>query len=202
MPLKVTILNYRCGNLFNLVNAIKEIGLLPNVVSCAKELNKPDVVIVGGVGAFNYGVKNIISCGFKDKLNEIVHSNTKIIGICLGAQMMLTVGEEFKKTKGLNFINGACTSIKNISEKIPATGWFQVKFSQTSAFKELNAEHFYFNHSFCMSIQDKNVIQNTYKYYQTNMCASFEKKNVLGFQFHPEKSGPVGLKLLKKAVLL
>lgn len=202
VQLKISIINYRCGNLFNLANAVKEIGFMPTVASKPQELNNSDVVILGGVGAFHFGIKSIISFGFQKKLKEMINSRTKIIGICLGAQLMLEEGEEFIKTKGLNLIRGKCKSMNNISEKIPATGWYQVKFSQQSAFKDLNNQHFYFNHSFRMSVQDKYAIQSTYKYYQANICAGFEKKNLLGFQFHPEKSGPNGLKLLKKAVLL
>ena len=200
MPIKVTILDYRCGNIFNLVNAVREIGLYPHVATHHQEIKSPDVIILGGVGAFDYGMQNIKSCGFQNKIIELINSKTKNIGICLGAQLMLTDGEEFKKTKGLNFVKGHCTSLKNLAGKIPATGWYQVSTQESLNFKEFNENFFYFNHSYHMLIDKRCAVQSTYTYYQKNICACFENKNLIGFQFHPEKSGTTGLKILKKAI--
>lgn len=202
MGLKVTILDYQCGNIFNLFNAIKKIGFSPIIATRKREIKKADVLILGGVGAFEFGIKKIKTCGFDEKLNEFYQLNKKIIGICLGAQLLLTKGEEFKLTNGLNFLDGNCISLNGISEKVPSTGWHPLKISKKSSFKEFNKKYFYFNHSFYMKIKNIKTIQNFYLYDKKPICGSFEFNNLIGFQFHPEKSGIHGLQILKKAILI
>ena len=122
----------------------------------------------------------------------------KIIGICLGMQLMLSEGTEFGKKQGLNLIQGDVLKLDKIK---PNIGWKKLELNINKSYNSLNAilkkNYFYFVHSFYCKLKDKNLIKAKFDIKKNQYCGIFIKKNLIGIQFHPEKSGEPGLKLLK-----
>ena len=207
--LRVTIIDYGLGNLLSLQRAFEFIGVNAIITREHKLILGSTHVILPGVGAFPVAMDSIIKFKLKESLLKVANSGIPLLGICLGMQLLLTESEEFEHTRGLNLIPGKVKRIndsKNKSKKvkIPHIGWntlipnninnnFELKLLEKTA-KE---DSYYFVHSFT-SIPDK----KEHRIYETlyediNLSAIIKKKNILGFQFHPEKSGRSGLQVLR-----
>ena len=201
----ILILDYGCGNILSLKRALDEIGL-KNLVSNAKEeIINADLIILPGVGAFENAIDLLKKKGLFDIILNEVSKQKPLIGICLGMQMLFTKSFEMGEHNGLNLIEGNIekidkkSKIKNI--KIPHINWSNIIFENKENLKkeqlELNKRSFYFIHSYmALPLNNKNIMAKC-KYYDIDVPAIVKKNNVVGFQFHPEKSGKNGLKLLK-----
>lgn len=196
MKKKITIFDYGYGNVTSLKNIIVNLGY--DVKLFSKNKKNIDILIIPGVGSFSQAMITIKKKKYDKYLKEILKSDTKIIGICLGMQILLSIGYEDKKTKGLNFINGVVKKI-NFEKKLPLVGFFPVKFKKNFfGLNKFNNFKFYHLHAFeCRSVEDKNILGYTY-YKNRKYISAIFSKNVLGFQFHPEKSKKAGLLLFKK----
>ena len=196
---KILILDYGLGNIMSLKNAIIKIGFKPCLYSKVRNINSFKVMIIPGVGSFNKA-----SLLFKNKnlfkiIKEFKAANKKIIGICLGMQLMLNFGNENKKSKGLNFIDGYADVVNN-KIKLPIVGWYDTYFLNKK-FKEFNKKKFYYLHSFApKKVKKKNTLCVN-RFEKINYTSGLIDKNLYGFQFHPEKSGDLGLKLLKFVIV-
>ncbi len=196
----IVIVDYGVGNLFSLVSSFKSIGI-DAIVSGEKEvIRSADKIVLPGVGAFGDASDKLFSSGLAEVVVEQANKGVPLLGICLGMQLLLEKGFEYGEHKGLGLIKG---NIKPISDvipkglKIPHIGWNALKIIDKTnpLFKYIKEGDFvYFVHSFYGADCDS-VVANAE--YGADLTAVVAKDKVFGCQFHPEKSGSVGLNILK-----
>lgn len=196
----VVIVDYGVGNLFSLKSSLKSIGVDAVTSSDKQVIENADKIILPGVGAFEDASKKLISSGLYDVLIKASNNGASILGICLGMQMLFEKSFEYGEHKGLGLIKGEIRPIGEVIEpslKIPHIGWNALKITKNSPlFKYINdGDHVYFVHSYHAVNCEDSVIATTD--YGGTLTASVQSGNVFGCQFHPEKSGDVGLKILK-----
>lgn len=190
------IVDYGVGNLKSVTNAMAYLGLESKVTGDAGELERADAIILPGVGAFPDAAEKLRGTGL-DKTIVAQAAKKPILGICLGMQLLFDLGEEVRPCAGLSLVGG---SVKRIETpcKLPHIGWNSLTFPNPSPlFAGVEpGSYVYFVHSFCAVAADPvDVIAQTD--YGVPVTAAVGKGNVYGCQFHPEKSGEVGLQILK-----
>jgi glutamine amidotransferase len=199
--MQISILDLKTSNIFSLYNAIK---LISNNVKIydkySTDLKKSDLLILPGVGTFRNAMNFIKTNNLIDILYE--HSlikKKKLLGICLGMQLLFDKSEENGNTEGLKIVTGEVKRFKkNKEETFPHIGWKKNIFENN--LKEFNNKYFYFIHSYFCQIQDESDQTSYSNFGSFKFCSSIQKFNIYGFQFHPEKSGAAGLQLLKKVI--
>ena len=203
--MKIALIDYGSGNI---QSAYKALELVSNykkkisVISNSKDLLKVDKIILPGVGAFADCIKGLKSIsGMIDILNEVVLEKKKpFLGICVGMQLLATEGKEKGNHKGLGWIPGKVIKIKKKKRiKIPHMGWNTVKIISKHPILKRKKFESYFVHSYNFVCKDKKNILATCSY-QQDITAIVGKENIIGTQFHPEKSQKVGLEILKNFV--
>lgn len=203
----VIIIDYGIGNQGSILNMLKKVGAKAIISSNISDISNADKIILPGVGAFDTGMRNLAQDGLIEVLNKkVIREKTPILGICLGMQL-LTKSSEEGNSHGLGWIDAQTVRFKfdkkNTILKIPHMGWNTVQLNKKSQlFKEMFAEpRFYFVHSYhvvCNNKQD--ILTKTNHGYE--FVSSIQKDNIMGVQFHPEKSHKFGMKLLKNFVEL
>ena len=199
----VCILDYGMGNIHSLKNAIIKIGHRP-VLFSEKNKIEGNLLIIPGVGAFDAAMKLLI----KKRLNKtisgfIANNNNFLLGICLGKHLLYKKGNENSlDEKGLGYIDGEVKTFNNLDNiKLPNIGWLKTNFKNSNRFsflEEFNNEKFYYIHSYVGYPNDKNNIIATANYGNNEFCAMVtNNSNIIGTQFHPEKSSYIGLEFLK-----
>ena len=188
--MKIGILDYGCGNIYSLYFALKKINHEVYVVDKFENFETYDVLFLPGVGAFKSAMDKIKE--FESELKFYANSGKKIIGICLGMQLLCTTSEEFGIHSGLDFIPGIVKKFNIDEHIIPHIGWNKVKF-KNNIFKE---SFFYFLHSYKVTSDPKYTYGIT-NYNQQKFSSVIKKENIIGCQFHPEKSGKAGISFLK-----
>jgi len=193
----IAIINYNMGNISSVENAFRRIGADVRVTSDHKIINNAETLVLPGVGAFKDALKNL------EKLNliKVIKENIRkkyFLGICLGMQLLFDYSVEDGKNQGLGIFKGFADRIPP-GVKVPHMGWNQLKILRRkskifSSIKE--GENFYFVHSYHVIPEDKKIISSTTNY-GIKIVSSIEYRNIYGFQFHPEKSSTIGLKMLK-----
>ena len=197
----VAIIDYGVGNLFSLKSSFGAIGVEAVVTDNPEVLRAADRLILPGVGAFGDAAKKLRDSGLDKVLLEEVAKGKPLMGICLGMQMLLDVSFEYGEHKGLGLIPGEIRPISEVIPKnlpIPQIGWnaLRIKGEKHPIFKYVNdGDCVYFVHSYYGANCDDSVIADTE--YGAYLTAAVAKDNVCGCQFHPEKSGKVGLAILK-----
>ncbi len=197
----IAIVDYGVGNLFSLVSSFRAIGADAVVTGDAREIRNADKIILPGVGAFGDAVKKLKNTGLDRVIIEEAQKGKPLMGICLGMQLLFDKSYEYGTHDGLGLIKGDIVPISRVidkSLKIPHIGWNALSFKgeKSRLFKYLKEGDFvYFVHSFYGANCDESVIATTE--YSATLTAAVGKGNVYGCQFHPEKSGEVGLKILK-----
>lgn len=201
----IGIIDYGLGNLSSVYNAFKketedvEIFDNPNLT---KSYSK---IVLPGVGSFSIGMDFLQKKGWEKEIVNHVTSGKYILGICLGMQLLFNVGEEDGATDGLKIIDGSVKKMKISNNlKLPHVGWNNLLFKKKhQIFDGLNTKvDFYFVHSYACFVSDEKNILAEFNYGDKNFTACVGKDNVIGTQFHPEKSLPSGLKLIKNFVTL
>lgn len=199
----IAIVDYGVGNIFSLYSSFKYIGAEVVLTSDPVEIKKADKIILPGVGAFADAAKKLRDSGLADVVVAEVKNGKPLLGICLGMQMLFERSFEYGEHKGLGLIKGDIVSMEGVvpeSFKIPHIGWNGLHFPKdkpkNELFKYINEEDcVYFVHSYYGANCDESVIATTE--YGAELTAAVADKNVYGVQFHPEKSGEVGMKILK-----
>ena len=197
----IAIVDYGVGNLFSLESSFAKIGEKVIVTKDTQIIKKAEKIILPGVGAFGDAVKKLNDSGLASVVVEEAKNGKPLLGICLGMQMLFEKSYEYGEYDGLGLIGGSVVGMKGeIPEnlKIPHIGWNALSFTskKSDLFRYIkNGDFVYFVHSYFATDCDENVI--AYTEYGKNLCAAVQKDNIYGCQFHPEKSGDVGLSILR-----
>ena len=196
----IAIIDYGVGNLFSLSSSLRAIGADVIITGKKEDIIKADKLILPGVGAFKDAADKLFTSGLAEVVIDQVESGKPLMGICLGMQMLFEKSYEYGEHKGLGLIKGNVVSMQGrIPEElsIPHIGWNALKFkSESPLFRYINdGDCVYFVHSYYACDCDDSVTATAE--YGIDITACVEYKNVFGCQFHPEKSGEVGLKILK-----
>lgn len=196
----LAIIDYGVGNLFSLKSSLEKIGI-DSVVSSDKELiSSADRIILPGVGAFGDAAEKLRDSGLFEFVKEQALSGKPMMGICLGMQLLFEKGYEYGEHDGLGLIKGSVKPLTDVidkSLKIPHIGWNSLKFVKDSKlFKYIkNGDFVYFVHSYYGAECDESI--SSVSEYGIPVTATVENGNIYGCQFHPEKSGEIGLNILK-----
>ena len=195
----IAIIDYGVGNLFSLKSSFAAIGSEAVVTSDPDVIAEADRLILPGVGAFEDAARKLRDTGMADVVRREAASGKPIMGICLGMQLLLDKSYEYGEHEGLGLIHGSVRPISDVIDeglKIPHIGWNRlIVKKQSPLFKYLNdGDCVYFVHSYyAADCDDVTAVAE----YSAELTASIEKGNVFGCQFHPEKSGDVGLNILR-----
>jgi glutamine amidotransferase len=203
----IVVINYGMGNLSSILNMLKKIGTEAIISSNISDIEKAQKLILPGVGAFDNGMRNLHDLGFTSLLNDkIIENKTPILGICLGMHLFTKRSEEGERP-GLGWINAETIRFRfdkaKAALKIPHMRWNTIKIQkQNPLFNDFYKEpRFYFAHSYHVHCKnEEDVLTKTY--YGHDFVSSIMKDNILGVQFHPEKSLKYGMKFLDNFVKL
>jgi len=195
----VGIVDYGFGNISSLYGCLNSLGFSVNVSSKKSILKKSDVIFLPGVGSFDAGMEALNQRDLTDFIKKFYSSGKTVVGICLGMQLLFSSSHEGHPTKGLCLLPGRISSIKSQSTHI---GWNTIRVTKPrSIFKEFDSKHFYFNHSYALNGSQKIVSAKSIISLELESFASIvQKGNIIGIQFHPEKSQSNGAKLLHKVI--
>ena len=199
---KIVIIDYGLGNLRSVYKGLEHAGADVVISSDPAEILAADGVILPGVGAFKDAMKNIES--LFDTIHQYVNSGKPMLGICLGQQILMTDSVEGGHTEGLDLVKGKVLRFPHSELKVPHMGWNSITFTREHPFfKDIPENTFvYFVHSYYVETEEKNTLSSCK--YGTEFAASVvnDAGNVIGTQFHPEKSGDIGLKMLENFVAM
>ena len=208
MSKKVVIVDYGMGNLFSIQQAVRAVNGNALITNLPKDILNADRVILPGVGAFGRAMSQLKKTGLIESLVQFVKSERPLMGICLGMQLLFNKSYEFGETEGLGLIPGEVVHLKKLKQEIqqdfrvPHIGWNKVtKPIRAKESKIIDSvaddTFFYFVHSYAaVPVHHEDISMQT-SYNGVHFCAAAQKNNIVGFQFHPEKSGSEGLRIYK-----
>jgi glutamine amidotransferase len=191
----IAVIDYGAGNLRSVANALAKLGYMPTVTKEPRDLLRASAVIFPGVGAAADTMAHLERSGMDEALRQVVRENRPLLAVCLGMQVLLSSSEEHGRSECLGIIPGAVRKLPP-GLTVPHMGWNQVKqTAQHPVFDGIpDGADFYFVHSYYCDPDDQVVIAGTTEYGRT-ICSVIAKDNLVGTQFHPEKSGDLGLRM-------
>ncbi|MFD2671008.1 imidazole glycerol phosphate synthase subunit HisH [Marinicrinis sediminis] len=193
----IAVIDYGMGNLHSVSKAVERLGYEVNVTGNAADILAADGAILPGVGAFGDAMLHLRESGLDQVVKEYVQQGKPLLGICLGMQLLFTTSEEYGQHEGLNLIPGHIVKFQG-DYKIPHMGWNRLAFKQSDTLLEgLEEGHVYFVHSFHARVERSEHLLATTDYHQ-DVTAIVADGNLYGMQFHPEKSGSLGMELLRQ----
>lgn len=211
---KIVIVDYGLGNIHSICRALEKCGADNFIVSDSPyQINSADKIILPGVGSYKDGIDGLRNRGLIEPLVQHGYLNKPILGICLGMQLLASSGEEYGLHDGLNLIPGIIKKIPGIvsgdaKRKVPIVGWRNLNFQSNEVdplFKEIGlSDEFYFVHSYSFYTNDggSGNILASYESHTEKIVAAISFKLIYGLQFHPEKSGIPGLKIISNFINL
>ena len=207
-PYKIAVIDYQLSNMFSIKNALSILGFEVEVTSDYSTILSCDGAILPGVGSFPEAINNIKELNLDDAIKDFIASGKTFVGICLGFQLLFDKSDEIEDTFGLGILPGEVKSFSALNDRIrvPHVGWNNVKKKQMlninnnlNPLKKFNdEEYFYFIHSCYVKPMDNNDIYTTTQYGGIDFCSSILKENIFACQFHPEKSGKKGIRILSE----
>lgn len=200
---KIAIVDYGVGNLRSLIRAFEHFGADVTITEEAREIYNADAIVLPGDGAFAAGMHGLKVRNLTQSVIDFAMANKSVLGICLGAQILLSEGFEFGHHQGLDLIAGRVIKFPKLSEKIPQIGWNSLmadeeKIWGNSILKDIRpGSNVYFIHSYIMVPKNKKEVVSNSEYGGFKFASVIAKGHIYGCQFHPEKSGQVGLAIIK-----
>lgn len=196
----IAIIDYGVGNLFSLRSSLKMIGAEVEVTSDPEVIRRADKLLLPGVGAFEDAARKLNESGLRQVILDEVNAGKEILGICLGMQMLFEKSYEYGEHQGLGLLRGSVVPMEGVIPaelKIPHIGWNALHFTRQGRLLKYVTpnECVYFVHSFYATDCEDSLLATAE--YGAELTAAVEKGNIMGCQFHPEKSGDVGLRILK-----
>lgn len=207
--LNISVVDYGASNLLNVVHALEHCGVSAKIVDSEKDIKKADRLVLPGVGAFREGMNALKEKNLIEGILDFIASERPYLGICLGMQFLFEESHEFGATKGFGVFQGEVLQIPSITtdnqkRRVPHIGWNALHHGLTNTpfssplLKDISeGESFYFVHSYMCVPKDNNVISSSVDYLELEIPASVSYNNIHGTQFHPEKSGESGLRILR-----
>ena len=205
----VTVIDYGTGNLYSVQRAFEVYDASQVIItSDPQKIVHAERLVLPGVGAFADGMRGLQSRGLDSAIREFVQTGRPLLGICLGMQLFASKGLEFGETDGLNLIAGRVEAIPKLTPsgqalKTPYIGWAALTPPENTTWQNTLLlplspdESIYLVHSYCFKPSQQANVLASYRYGGYQITAAVQQDNITGFQFHPEKSGKVGLRLLK-----
>lgn len=192
----IGIISYGCGNILSIKNMLDYLRIKSFIIDSPDQIKEATKLILPGVGSFDNGIQKLLDGLWIKKLEKHVLIDKKpVLGICLGMQLMCSSSEE-GNLKGLGWLDAKVLKFNSTKIKVPHMGWNEVKTFKDTLFKKNLRYRFYFVHSYYVSCKSSDII-STKCLYEDNFTSSFEKENIFGVQFHPEKSHKFGMEVLK-----
>jgi imidazole glycerol-phosphate synthase subunit HisH len=202
----IAIVDYGVGNLYSIHKALENLGCNAFITEESETISAANAIVLPGVGSFRSGMDGLKLRSLIYAIKDFAKTGKPILGICLGAQLLLSRGFEFGSFKGLDIIPGEVIGFPKLDGKIPHIGWneiFSTKSWSNSIFSSIKQRSdVYFVHSYILRPDKKSHILTSTTYCGYNFCSAIRKDNIYGCQFHPEKSGQVGLKIIKNFINL
>jgi len=194
----ITIIDYGMGNLRSVSKAIAQVGARCRFAVTGSQLKGSKKIILPGVGAFGDAMSELKNRDFIEPLANSITNGAKLLGVCLGLQLLFETSEEAPGIKGLGFLSGKVRRFRSAREKIPHMGWYDIRITgKHSLLKGIRSgDYFYFVHSFYGEPQIKKITKATSRYAGRDFAAVIGNDQIAATQFHPEKSQATGLKLL------
>lgn len=199
---KIGILDYGIGNVKSIYNSLVKIGAIPILINQPKHILAQDAIILPGVGAFSSGMENIHNYHLEDSIRSFINTGKPFLGICLGMQMLMGESEEFGYTKGLGLFEGPVQKLPTQDQRLPHVSWNNLlepnpgKWNGTILHGLNENSDVYFVHTYCAVPENPTDTLALAEYGGVKFSAVIQKENVIGTQFHPEKSGKIGLNIL------
>ena len=207
-PYKIAVIDYQLSNMFSIKNALSILGFEVEITSDYSTILSCDGAILPGVGSFPEAIDNIKELNLDNAIKDFIASGKTFVGVCLGFQLLFDKSDEIEDTFGLGILPGEVKSFLALNDRIrvPHVGWNNVKKKQMlninnnlNPLKNFNdEEYFYFIHSCYVKPMDNNDIYTSTQYGGIDFCSSILKENIFACQFHPEKSGKKGIRLLSE----
>jgi glutamine amidotransferase len=209
MGKRVTVVDYGIGNVYSVCNALSSVGATPALSADPDEIVTAERLILPGVGAFSKAMESLRRRGLEEAVSQFIGSGRPMLGICIGMQVLMESSTEFGEYAGLKHIEGGVEKIPTYNKngdkvKVPHIGWAEVRATRDFSdglLSELNSKensYFYFVHSFMCKPKNSNHLLATTTYRGLDITAAIGRDNIIGLQFHPERSGPAGLRLLSR----
>lgn len=200
----IGIIDYGMGNLFSVSKALERLGVDYFISEDKEKLSQSTALLLPGVGSFRDAMKRLLDEGLSEMINQYVQSGRPLLGICLGMQLLFEESEENGPTEGLKLLPGKVKRFPGENYKVPHMGWNRLEFLKESPLTlgltadiapSPKEEYVYFVHSYFVDAKNSDVVIAKSSYYE-EVAAIVGKGNVFGMQFHPEKSGKLGMELL------
>lgn len=201
----ISIIDYGYGNIFSVVSALKKLGFNPLVTSDYKVIEKSNIIIFPGVGSFNQAISELKKKKLDVAIHKAVKNGSGIIGICLGYQMLFDESQENGIFKGLGLIKGKVKSLMSINpnfKRVPNIGWRLLIPNLENDQKVYYSKNsfVYFVHSFVPVVKNKKDVSAFINFDGCKIHAAVHSNRIIGYQYHPEKSGEIGLKILYNSI--
>lgn len=196
---KINIINYNLSNMFSIHNALKKIGYQANITNDCKLIKDSDLIVLPGTGSYAEAMKILKKKNIDTGLKQYIKNGKPFLGICLGFQLLFSDSQETKKTEGLKIFR---SKIKKLgSSSTFNIGWRNVNFFKNNSLN-IKKSYFYFVHGYYADINklEQKMINSYIFFEKKKICSSICIDNIFATQFHPEKSGKLGLKLLDKII--
>ncbi len=203
----VVVIDYFSGNIFSITRALEALGCRVTLANAPEDIRAADYCVLPGVGAFGDGISTLKQKKLPAAISDFIKKGKPFLGICLGMQLLFSSSEEFGFHSGLNLVKGKVSKLPDhLGLKVPNIGWHPLilpkgkpqTYWDGTILKDLKPENdLYFVHSFAAYPENQDDWLAATSYGSHTFCSVVKKENVVGCQFHPEKSGPGGLMILK-----